>query len=443
VVVFVFAFVWFFPNPALPIGGSTGLQVGQVLALLSLPVVLMVGLPRRETVALVLVVLPVILSSFVAVLVGHALSDEVAVKAMVSTALVLVVLVPAGRMVSRRHLVPLLSGVALAIVLHAAVGAYQAYSFAQDTFPLSGLYQNPSFRSPISEQPEVWATYVKRPFGLFPEPSAMAASIGPWLLLMVGLLLYPRLRYGINRGTMAQLLVAVVCGVGLILISSSGFTLWLLPSVLVLVLPYLRNLLLRLHRPRNWPALIALVAVGVAMVALSVSHVGSRADLQENSSWSGRLASITWGLGYMCTSLSTLIFGVGQGQSYVILESSGLAHPPPANPGQGAVVAVWSVVINFIVETGLLGAAALLIIMFMVVRAVVRSSARILGVTCLMTWLAGLLLTTSYMALLPIWLFLALLLEWDRIFPTRPPASRRAGVRGAHSEAATLKAPDQ
>jgi hypothetical protein len=420
--VFLFAFVWFFPNPGLPLGNSTGLQAGQILALLALPVILLIGLPRRETLALVLIVLPAALSSFVAVLTRDALSDGVAVKSLVGGALVFVALVPAGRVVDKRYLVPLLCGAAWAIVLHAALGVYQAYSFTRDTFPLPWLYQNPTFRSPISEQPEVWATYVKRPFGLFPEPSAMAASIGPWLVLLLGLLLYPKLRYGMGRGTMAQLLLAVVCGLSLVLKSSSGFALWLLPGLFVLALPYLKNLILRLYVPRNWLVLAMLGAAGAALLAVAATHVGLRADLQENSSWSGRLASIIWGLGYMRTSLISMVFGIGQGQTYVVLQSSGLAHPPPESPGQDTVVAVWSVVVNYVVETGLLGAAAQAIILFMVVRAVLRSSARFVGVIATMTWLAGLLLATSYPALLPIWLFFAVLLEWDRIFEA--PGSR-------------------
>jgi hypothetical protein len=57
----------------------------------------------------------------------------------------------------------------------------------------------------------------------------------------------------------------------------------------------------------------------------------------------------------------------------------------------------------------------------MVSRAIVRSSARLMGFSCLLAWLAGVVLTTSFLSLLPIWLLLGVLLNWDRIFEIRAP----------------------
>jgi O-antigen ligase len=295
------------------------------------------------------------------------------------------------------------------------------YSFARDEFPLPGLYQNPSFKSFITEDPESYALYVKRPFGMFPEPSAMAASIGPWLVLIVGLLLYPKLRHGMIRGLKVQLLLAAVGGVALILLSSSGFTVWLLISLLLVGLPALKDRVLRLHRLGSLLAMSAFVLVGVALVYFSLAHVGSRLDIQENSSWSARLASLVWGLSYLGTSPSDLLFGVGPGQSYLILQSPEASNLLPESSGELTVTAVWSVVVLYIQEMGLLGAVALALTLALVLRAIMRSSARLLGSSCLLAWLVGLLLTTSYLPMLPIWLLLGVLLNWDRIFEVRVP----------------------
>jgi hypothetical protein len=293
------------------------------------------------------------------------------------------------------------------------------YSFARDEFPLPDLYQNPSFGSFITEDPESYALYVKRPFGMFPEPSAMAASIGPWLVLIIGLLLYPKLRLGMTRGLRVQLLLAAVGGVALILLSSSGFMVWLLISLLLVGLPVLKDRVLRLHRPGSLLAMIAFVLVGVALVYFSLAYVGSRLDIQENSSWSARLASIVWGLTYLGTSPAVLLFGVGPGQSTLLLQSPEAFNLLPESSGGLAVTAVWSVVVLYVQEMGLLGAMALTLTLAMVLAAIVRSSARLLGSSCLLAWLAGLLLTTSYLPMLPIWLFLGVLLNWDRIFEVR------------------------
>jgi hypothetical protein len=427
--VFLFAFACFCPNPALPIGSSTGLQVGQVMALLSLPSILMSGLPDRQTLVVLLLLLPVLLSGFLTVLTDHAVSNDVALKVTVSMTLVFVVLVPAGKVVNKHYTAPLLSGAASAIVLNTIVGFYQAYWFARDTFPLPSLYQNPSFSSFITQDPENYALYVKRPFGLFPEPSAMAASIGPWLVLFLGLLMYPQLRQGMTRVTMVHLLFAVVCGVGLILMSSSGFTLFLLSSLLLVALPYLKAKFLRLYRPGNLIILTTLVLVGAALVAISATHVGTRLDIQ-NSSWSARLASIVWSLHYLGTSLGNMVYGVGPGQSYLVLQSSGTSILPPASVGGQVVNAVWSVIVGYVLEMGLIGALALTLVLVMIVRAIIRSSARLVGFSCLGIWLAGVALTTSYLALLPIWLIFGVLLVWDRVFPQR--ASLKSKISPLH-----------
>jgi O-antigen ligase len=223
------------------------------------------------------------------------------------------------------------------------------------------------------------------------------------------------------RGLRVQLLLAAVGGVALILLSSSGFTVWLLISLLLVGLPALKDRVLRLHRPGSLLAMIAFVLVGVALVYFSLAHVGSRLDIQENSSWSARLASLVWGLSYLGTSPSDLLFGVGPGQSYLLLQSPEASNLLPESSGELTVTAVWSVVVLYIQEMGLLGAVALALTLALVLRAIMRSSARLLGSSCLLAWLVGLLLTTSYLPMLPIWLLLGVLLNWDRIFEVRVP----------------------
>lgn len=97
---------------------------------------------------------------------------------------------------------------------------------------------------------------------------------------------------------------------------------------------------------------------------------------------------------------------------------------PPVGVGGLVVNAVWSVMVGYVLETGLLGALALTLVLIMVVRAIARSPARLMGLSCLGVWLAGVALTTSYLPLLPIWLFLGVLLAWDRIFSGRASGSR-------------------
>jgi hypothetical protein len=74
-------------------------------------------------------------------------------------------------------------------------------------------------------------------------------------------------------------------------------------------------------------------------------------------------------------------------------------------------------------EMGLIGAALIVAMLTAIGRAIARSSARLLGVCTLAAWLAGVTVTTSYFPLSPIWLCLALLLAWDRVFVPVPVAA--------------------
>ncbi len=415
--VVTFVFVCFFPNPALPIGSSTGLQAGQVLAMLSMLGVLFFGwLPRRHALAALILGFPLLFSGLIGILSGHALDGEVAINNIVATSLVLIVLIPAGWIARRRHMVPVVWGAALAILCNAAVGVYQAYWFAKDVFPLGGLYQNPSFKSLIAENPMSWAIYVKRPFGLFPEPSAMAASTGPWLVMLLGLLLYPDLRPWAARGTMGLFVLALVGGVSLILMSKSGYTLFLLGGFLLVSLHLAKDSVLRLHRPRGLFAVVGMVLVGTAVAVFSVVYLSSRveSEIEGGSSWLLRFASILQGLGYLGRSLPDLLVGAGPGQSSLVLTASGVTGS--SLEGDTGVAAVWSVVAAYIQEAGLVGVMALALVLVVVLRAIFRTPFPLVGLGCLLAWLGGVVFTTSYLALLPVWVFLALLLGWDHVF---------------------------
>ncbi len=79
---------------------------------------------------------------------------------------------------------------------------------------------------------------------------------------------------------------------------------------------------------------------------------------------------------------------------------------------------IWSVAVRvYYAETGLLGAAALLAVLAMAVGAIARSSAVLLGLCALGSWLVGVVVTTSHCPLESVWLFLGVVLSWDRLFP--------------------------
>lgn len=414
---FVLVFSCFFPNPALPIGSSTGLQLSQALALLFLPVMLFKGVPLRHALAVLLVTLAMAASGYYVVLTGRAVTDGVVVNATVATFLALAPLLPIGWFLYKGYVLNILRAASLGIIVNSALGAYQIYSFSKDTFPLLWVFQNPSYGDFIQSLETEWALYVKRPFGFFPEPSAMSASIGPWLVLMAGLLLYPGLLRGLRAKTKALLWIALALGLALVIASQSGYMLPLMASLLVVSVPMAVRLTIKAYRPGNMLLLSILGTIGAVLVIIAISYLGDRLDFQ-NESWQQRGESIIWGLSYLGTDASVLLFGVGPGQSFEMLAQAGGEQ----NLSSGS--AVWSVTVHYLQEQGLVGGLVLLAILGMILAAVIRSSCRAVGLACLMAWMCGVILTTSYISLSPVWIFMGALLLWDRLFAA---AARREG----------------
>ena len=109
---------------------------------------------------------------------------------------------------------------------------------------------------------------------------------------------------------------------------------------------------------------------------------------------------------------------MGPGQSTPIIRRRLAGVPLPEDQDE---LAIFSLTVCYYMETGLVGSLALLGVLGMALRAIARSSAVRLGLGVLFTWLVGVGVTTSYMPLSAIWLFLGAMLCWDRLFPPASP----------------------
>jgi len=406
----LFAFACFFPYPALPIGRNTGLQVSQVAALAAIPF-LVARPPGRSFWAMLLLLGPVFVSMFLNHMFTNIPSPDLLVKVSIETALAMVVIWPADWLADRDLFREVLAAAGAAIVLHSLIGLLQLYSFSKDQFPLLFLYVNPSFLS-LQETAEEYALYNKRPCGLFPEASAMAASLGPWVVLLAGLLLNPGLRRRLGWRRAWPVIPPVACGCLLLALSQSGSTFALMAALLVICAGEVWRMVHAPLRPSQL-VMVALVLLSVASVLgyaipqLGSSHLKGRID----DSWGLRAYSIRMGL-TLNSDLLNVAVGVGPGQDMIMSHWSG-----PPIPKSQTSVAIWSLAVRYYAETGLLGAAALLAVLAMAVGAIARSSAVLLGLCALGSWLVGVVVTTSYFMLSPIWLFLGVVLFWDRLFP--------------------------
>jgi hypothetical protein len=413
-----FAFACFFPYPALAIGASNGLQLSQALALAGAPL-LCARAPGRPLGALLLIVAPVYLSALANSMLDSVPAAEVLPKESASLTLALLVLWHAEWLMRRDLFREVLAAACAAIVVHMLVGLVQVYSFAHNEFPLLFLYCNPSFKS-MEEWHRIYATYIQRPCGLFPEPSAMTASLGAWLVLLAGMQLDTRRARDLGwRGGLVSG-VALAGGFLLAALSRSGSTFAIMGGVLAVCFGTMR----RGPHSSGVRKLLTRVAVLLA-VALVMGYAAVRLSQgfqdRMESSWGLRGISIQTGL-TANTDLASLAFGVGPGQSTPIIRRSLAGVPLPEDQDD---LAIFSLTVCYYMETGLVGSLALLGVLVMALRAIVRSSAVRLGLGALATWLVGVAATTSYMPLSAIWLFLGAMLCWDRLFP---PRSHRAMV---------------
>ena len=402
----LFVLSCFAPYPALAIGTSNGLQLSQALALASVPA-LVAGRPGRTFLAFVALLTPIVTAAFVATLRPATPEPAVLLKEAVALGLALVPLWPACWLADRRRFRDALVLAAVAVLAHSLLGAYQVYSFGHDEFPLLWLYRNPSFKD-MAEWAPVYALYIKRPCGLFPEPSAMAASLGPWLVLLCGWLAGSA--PGMPAGRRARRLTAAAVAGGFLLLaaSRSGSALAVMAGVLVALTG-------RERAPGRgrWLALGAVVAATAGVVGFLLVQLGSSLEQRVESSWGMRSQSIVVALTANTTPLE-MVFGVGPGQSTPIVRVLMNGVPRPKDQDD---MAVWSLPATYYMEHGMVGAVVLLTILGAAVRAILRSSAAPLGLGALGSWLVGVGVTTSYMALPPVWLFLGMALSWDRVFP--------------------------
>ena len=261
----------------------------------------------------------------------------------------------------------------------------------------------------------------------------MAASIGPWLVLAAGLLLRRDPRFAPRTRARSLLWAAAALGTLLVIISRSGYVVPLGLSLALLLLASPGRLAPRL-------AMMAAIVAGAVLLnwSLSAGSLLDRIQGAGGSPWGGRSESMVLAITSLGRDIPTLVFGYGSGQSTLALLDRRVPDAP------SVVTAIWSVLLRYVMENGLLGALAIGWVLVRIIgRGIAGSSARLLGWCVLLSWLAGVTVTTSYMQLSSIWTMLALLIVWPSLFPrvrragpavatgaARAAADRPAVVRG-------------
>lgn len=391
-VAFLLSFSSFFVFPAIPFGHTGALTIPLAFAVL-LVFAWMWRLTASDWRPFAWLMVPPVVSGFLALLAQGALAAEVIPKAILALATSFIVVVPARYLIRAGHGDQFILGAALAITVQSALGAYQSFELENGRFPFAWLMATNPGQGMPSEAIEDFVTYVRRPFGLFAEPSAMAACVGPWLVL-ISTVLFTRATD--SRRHRAILALALASGLALVVRSKSGQA---APIVIGTAVPAVWA---TFSSRRRVIARVVTLLIGVGIVCIStmwlMSNAASRFDYSQNDSWQGRFGSIKLAVQSLAEHF---LAGVGPGQSVAQI----------ALRDRTGIAAIWSVTMTYAMETGLLGLVSMLLLGGSIARSVWASRERASGAACGIVWLLGLTFATSYPQQPALWTAMAMLLS--------------------------------
>jgi hypothetical protein len=418
----------FMPYPAIPAGRNSAVQLGNVLTLLMVLPTLALTWRRRPFQYFPVLLAPLVLSTLkVGVFGGDVVLSVKSLPVWAVSGLTIV----ATQLYAPRYARQLMAGIAAATLVHSAVGLWQLYTFTHGELPLVELYVNPSFLG-VQERAHVIATYIQRPFGLFPEPSAMSSSLAPWVLLwlaeMAGLVRFPGTPHPMHRVLFVS---AAAGGMLLIVLSRSGHAMVTVAGAMLLFVMWLRNAPGTFRTYATLLLVLGVLLPGLLALTVNALHERVGPSAVGNDSWDDRASSLVFGANLLMNGdLASITLGLGVGQSADMLwDLAGLD-------------AVWSVLLTYLYETGLVGAVTVGWVAWNLFGVWRGTRLKVLFALFAGVWLVGVTVTTSYQQLLPLWVAFgwltvwpevcharempAVAAIWQRRYPATPTGARRA-----------------
>ncbi|MDO4919643.1 hypothetical protein [Kocuria sp.] len=301
------------------------------------------------------------------------------------------------------------------VLLSAAFTLVQKYVFldALGVIPFESLYSLPGYAN-VSDFSETFLTYVRRPFGLFPETSFMVGSLSLMAMALVVLVRH-------HRTTMTPRdVLSLALVLWAVAISGSGAAVVVLGVVMIAaVAPYAVR--------RAWAAvlIVPLGLAGAVFVGLGVLQ-----DRQDsfNWSWADRGSSLTAGVRYLLSDPVTFLWGVGRGNTNALfltgrMPLGDLQHYNPLPD-------IYSVIGRVLLESGMVFGLALMAWMAVLC---LRSGGRNplwLGACTLLVWLVVAGATTSYDSAFWVWGTAGLCLGLELTRGERATAAQDAPLPG-------------
>ena len=397
----------FLPYPGVPVGNVTGLQMVFFLT----PPVFLYAVMQRETVRSLVAFIAIFgsycLGGIIALLNGVTIIPTNTFKAAPVFALSVMPMVAMAPFFQRKYVGKIIGTATVMIFLHGVLGIVQWFAFPRGVFPLMSWFNNNSFQ--LADEA------LGRPMGFFPEPSTMAAVVGPFLVLLIVLVLDRRSPLVTSYLQKALFAIAALTGVALMALSKTGFVIpfaVIIGSVVALGLPGWSSsgLVSRIFVY----GLMGVFLAAVGMFVWDVIEERFNLELTLSGSWAGRLDSIIEAIRIWTSSTEFFLAGVGSNQGHLQMERTGTYQ---TYFGMTRFGAVYSVNFTLILEGGMLAVVGLAVVAYLCSKAIRRSGYAVCGYAVGASWLAAVTFTTSYFILPGLWICLGLLLNWDRLFP--------------------------
>lgn len=327
----------FLPYVAIPAGASTSIPLSSLLSLLFLTPIL-----RYSRVALVLGLL--LFSALVATLVQQISgTDDALIRSFVSWAFYILPLGAFGCICARRPEL-LIRPIKACLIGTAVFCVYQYAELQNGRLPFLWLYSTPGFAS-VEAQEFVIVNYIRRPFAQFAEPSFLAGTVALALAVFLVLIRFT----GRSLGASDWLMVAAVYLT--IFLTSSGSGLVTLAALSTMAMRHIR--VSELRRFLILVGVIGAIYVGAALVS-------SRQTVTGNYSWQDRTVSLQAPLIHVLSHPFDLIVGLGKGGLTQAFDRGEISLEGFVVTNQIRDAA--SVLVRSAVELGILGIAALVIV---------------------------------------------------------------------------------
>lgn len=290
--------------------------------------------------------------------------------------------------------------VGICISASALLAIVQKYLFLDNGVVPFVQFYNVSGYASVAANADTIARYIRRPFGLFPEPSFLAGT----LALACGALVILSAHYRVPLKAPA---IATLClAVFTIYISDSGSGIICIGILALSVMwPSIR---------KNNALILVLPIVMAGAVWLGLSIASGRQD-GLNTSWNDRYASLVGAFNLWTADVVPFLVGVGRGMVPAFFKQGDVDFGGIST--YSAIPDVYSVLGRIVVENGLLFGGPIIAWMFILIIRLGSSRIHVLGALMGALWCVVAGLTISYETAVWIWIVPALCLAF-RLSPS-------------------------